>query len=69
MKLRMFLRAAGAAAVLSALTLPAAFAAYNTLKDFTPISLVARIPLVLAVPPALGVNSVQEPGQRNRWSR
>ena len=46
---------------------------YNTLKDFTPISMVAKIPLVMSVPPALGVNTVQEflalakskPGQLN----
>ncbi len=46
---------------------------YNTLKDFTPISMVAKIPLVMSVPASLGVNTAQEfialakskPGQIN----
>jgi len=33
---------------------------YDPIKDFTPISLVATIPHVLATNPALGVNSVQD---------
>lgn len=33
---------------------------YNTVKDFTPISMVAKIPLVMAVPPSLGISTVQE---------
>jgi tripartite-type tricarboxylate transporter receptor subunit TctC len=33
---------------------------YDTLKDFTPVSLVARVPLVLAVHQSVPVNNVQE---------
>ena len=33
---------------------------YNTMRDFTPISMVAKIPLVMAVAPSLGVNTAQE---------
>lgn len=33
---------------------------YNPIRDFTPISMVAKIPLVMVVPPSLGVSSVQE---------
>jgi tripartite-type tricarboxylate transporter receptor subunit TctC len=33
---------------------------YDTLKDFTPISLVARVPLVLAVHQSVPVNNVKE---------
>jgi len=33
---------------------------YDTLKDFTPVSLVARLPLLLVVKPSLPVNSVSE---------